>query len=189
MVWEGRRREASPYPDRRPWPAALALATVRSGSAGSGLSRGVMAPVVPTLRDRVPVHAPEDRGTQPRGDDPRLCPPEPGDRPELSQTEPVPGVVSRSRLAQSEIAPRVLTALTRRPSRSYLRPDPSASRLGPRAESLNALRVNAARSVVFQAAGSMETNRPSRAWLRARAASLSLMAAATASSWSKEVPA
>ena len=96
--------------------------------------------------------------------------------------------MSRSRLAQSEIAPRVLTALTRRPSRSYLRPDPSASRLGPRAESLNALRVNAARSVVFQAAGSMETNRRSRAWLRARAASLSLMAAATASSWSKEVP-
>ena len=29
-----------------------------------------MAPVVPTLRDRVPVRAPEDRGTQPRGDGP-----------------------------------------------------------------------------------------------------------------------
>ena len=51
-----------PWERRRPWPPALALATVRSGSAGSGLSRGVMAPVVPTLRDRVPVHAPEDRG-------------------------------------------------------------------------------------------------------------------------------
>ena len=32
----------------RPWPPALAQATMRSGSAGSGLSRGVMAPVVPT---------------------------------------------------------------------------------------------------------------------------------------------
>ena len=37
-----------PWERWRPWPPALAQATMRSGSAGSGLSRGVMAPVVPT---------------------------------------------------------------------------------------------------------------------------------------------
>ena len=184
-----------PWERRRPWPAALALATVRSGSAGSGLSRGVMAPVVPTLRDRVPVHAPEDRGTQPRGDG------------GLSRGVTAPGCAHRNLVTAPALPDRAgpwccvtvqacsVGDCAPRPDgvdtpalRSYLRPDPSASRLGPGPSPLNALRVNAARSVVFQAAGSMEANRRSRAWLRARAASLSLMAAATASSWSKEVP-
>ena len=52
--------------------------------------------------------------------------------------------MSRSRLAQSEIAPRVLTALTRRPSRATSAPTHPSAAVGPQAESLNALRVNAA---------------------------------------------
>ena len=45
LLWA---RCLGPWERWRPWPPALAQATMRSGSAGSGLSRGVMAPVVPT---------------------------------------------------------------------------------------------------------------------------------------------
>ena len=82
------------------------------------------------------------------------------------------------------------SALTPRPTRSGLRPTPRPLRRRPGGQALSdtGLRVNAARRVVFQAAGSMAANRRSRAWLRARAASLSLRAAAMASSSSKAVP-
>ena len=58
-----------PWERRRPWPPALAQATVRWGCTGGGLSRGVKAP--------------------------RLCPSDPGDHPVpgvVSRSRPAPSV-------------------------------------------------------------------------------------------------
>ena len=78
------------------------------------------------------------------------------------------------------------SALTRPPAATPLRhatqpPSESASPSAMRSASAGALWR-------CQAAGSMEANRRSRAWLRARAASLSLVAEAAASSSAKVVP-
>ena len=177
-----------PWERRRPWPAALALATVRSGSAGSGLSRGVWPRLCPrygiacpsTLRRIVGL----SRGVTAPGCAHRNL----VTAPALPDRAGPWCCVTVQACSVGDCAPRPdgvdTPALPELPPPRPIRQPP----LGPGPSPLNALRVNAARSVVFQAAGSMEANRRSRAWLRARAASLSLMAAATASSWSKKVP-